>query len=159
MLGSAWLQQQDIETDVDQAVSEVFGMMMGLACEPMENQGSIEGETITAVVGLAGAISGACVLRAETATALALAGYLVGSPIESMDDTVKDAIGEVCNMLAGTWKGKLPEIASACMLSVPAVVTGTNYALHLQRPGFRLDRHYRCGDHAVSFSVICDHAV
>ena len=39
---------------------------------------------------------------------------------DAMDDTVKDGIGEICNMLAGAWKGKVPELAANCGLSVPA---------------------------------------
>ena len=144
-------------SNLDHAVAEVFLLMMGIACEPAGiAPPAAKGDMVTAVVGLAGALSGACVLRMEQKVALEMAGLLVGSEMPSFDDTVKDALGEVCNMLAGAWKGKLPGISANCMLSVPAVVSGTNYELHMQKPDFRLDRVFRFGESAFSFGIVCD---
>jgi hypothetical protein len=58
--------------------------------------------------------------------------------LTEVDDTVKDGIGEICNMLAGAWKGKVPDLAANCGLSVPAVITGRDYNLHVQAPEFKL---------------------
>ena len=144
-------------SNLDAAVAEVFQLMMGVPSLPEQNLPALETEPIvTGVVGLAGALSGACILRMERPVALAMAAMLVGFSMETFDDTVKDALGEVCNMLAGAWKGKLPEISANCMLSVPAVVSGTNYELHMQKPDFRLDRAYRFGEHVFAFSIVCD---
>jgi chemotaxis protein CheX len=43
---------------------------------------------------------------------------------------VWDAIGEVCNMIAGNFKNKLSGMGSGCMLSVPTVITGGDYTFH-----------------------------
>jgi len=141
---------------LDEAVDEVFRLMMGVPCVPV-NGGSAEGsETITAVIGLAGAMSGACTLRCGTEAALRMAECMVGVSPQELDGMVKDAIGEVCNMVAGAWKGKHAVLASGCMLSTPAVVTGTNYQLHMQQQEFRVDRSYRFEEHTVSISIICE---
>jgi chemotaxis protein CheX len=76
--------------------------------------------------------------------------------MSELDATVKDAVGEVSNMVAGAWKGKLPALASGCMLSTPTVVTGTNYQLHTQRAEFQIERHYRFESFAFSFAIICE---
>lgn len=141
---------------LDEAVDEVFRLMMGLPCSTLGESG-IEGKrTITAVIGLAGAISGTCILICGEQAALRMAECMVGVSPREMDATVKDAIGEVCNMIAGAWKGKHPILASGCMLSTPAVVTGTNYQLHIQRPEFCVDRHYRFEEQALSISIVCE---
>lgn len=143
--------------NLDSAVAEVFELMMGVECVPEScEQGLNSSHLVTAVVGLAGALSGACILRMEQPAALSMAGKLLGMPIETWDETVNDALGEVSNMLAGAWKSRLPEISASCMLSVPAVVSGTNYQLHMQKPDFRLDRSYRFGHEVFSFSIVCD---
>jgi chemotaxis protein CheX len=51
-----------------------------------------------------------------------------------------DAIGEVCNMVAGNFKNKISGMESGCMLSVPTVITGTNYNLysHTDSPGLEV---------------------
>ena len=61
-----------------------------------------------------------------------VAAQMTGMEFYEIDDTVKDGIGEICNMLAGAWKGKVPELAANCGLSVPAVITGRDYNLHVQ---------------------------
>lgn len=141
---------------LDEAVEEVFRLMMSVSCLPVEDIPLAESETITAVIGLAGALSGACVLQSGEKVALRMAELLVGIEVAALDDTVKDAIGEVCNMLAGAWKGKIPAYSSDCMLSVPAVVTGSNYQLHLQKPAFRLNHTYSFETYTFSLCLICD---
>jgi chemotaxis protein CheX len=73
-----------------------------------------------------------------------------------IDDTVKDAIGEICNMLAGAWKGKVPELAANCGLSVPAVITGSDYDLRVQAPEFQLHHLYRFEESSFSVTIVCD---
>jgi chemotaxis protein CheX len=143
---------------MNEAVEEVFSLMMGVSCASVEDCPMNEAETISAVIGLAGAMSGTCVLRSGERAAMRMAGALTGMEMASLDDTVKDAIGEICNMVAGAWKGKLPSLASACMLSTPTVVSGTSYQLHTQRPELRIDRYYRFESFTFSFTLICESA-
>ncbi len=145
---------------LDHAVAEVFQLMMGVECKPAVPQSlamttaEATGGT-TAIVGLAGSLSGACVLRMVQPVALKLAEFMVGSPMTSFDRTVKDALGEACNMLAGTWKGKQVEFSATCMLSIPAVISGSNYEFHLPRPAFHLDRAYAFDGHRFTFAIDC----
>lgn len=139
---------------IDQAIHEVFTLMMGISCTAIDRYAVGEPETVSAVIGLAGAMSGTCVLRSSEGAARRMAGALTGTTFDSVDATVRDAIGEVCNMIAGAWKGKVPALASACMLSTPTVVTGTNYQLHIQRPDSRVERHYRFEDLTFSFTLV-----
>lgn len=141
---------------MDEAVHEVFSLMMGLSCEAIDHSPVDEAGTISAVIGLAGAMSGTCVLRSGERVATRMAAALTGIEILSLDDTVKDAIGEICNMIAGAWKGKLPALASACMLSTPTVVTGTHYQLHTQRPELHIERYYKFENLVFSFTLMCD---
>jgi chemotaxis protein CheX len=141
---------------IDEAVEEVFSLMMGLSCAAAEDFPVNDPGTISAVIGLAGSMSGTCLLCGGERTAVRMAGALTGMEMESLDNTVKDAIGEICNMIAGAWKGKLPALASSCMLSTPTVVSGTNYQLHTQRPEFRVERCYRFEDYLFSFTVVCE---
>jgi chemotaxis protein CheX len=150
------IQESPHALHLDEAVDEVFRLMMGVPCAPAEESVPEDRETITAVIGLAGVMSGACTMRCGQQTALRMAECMVGVRPDELDATVKDAIGEVCNMVAGAWKGRHVVLASGCMLSTPAVVTGTNYQLHMQRPEFRVDRSYQFEEHTVSISLICE---
>jgi chemotaxis protein CheX len=141
---------------LDAAVDEVFSMMMGEPCTPVDEYPVEERETISAVIGLAGAMSGNCVLRVGEQVAMTMASTLSGFAVETIDDTVKDALGEISNMVAGAWKGRQPLLASGCMLSTPTVVSGTNYQLHTQKPEFRIERYYRFSDCSFGVTLVCE---
>lgn len=142
-------------SNLDASVEEVFEMMLGVACSAM-TEAPEEAETITAVVGFGGLLSGACVFRSSGSAALAIAAKLTGMEFTGIDDTVKDAIGEVCNMLAGAWKGRVPDLSANCGLSIPAVITGRDYNIHVQAPEFRLHHLYRFEQQAFAVTIICD---
>jgi chemotaxis protein CheX len=142
--------------NLDSSIEEVFGMMLGAACSRTTEAPVEESETITAVVGFGGLLSGACVFRSGESVALMIAAKLTGMEFPEIDDIVKDAFGEVCNMLAGAWKGKVPDLSANCGLSIPAVITGSNYHIHVQAPEFSLHHYYQFDDSRFEVTIICD---
>jgi len=130
--------------------------MLGIECRRETGPAGAEKESVTAVVGFGGILSGACVFRSGAQTALKIAAQMTGMEFDAIDDTVKDGIGEICNMLAGAWKGKVPELAAGCGLSVPAVITGRDYNLHVQAPEFQLHHCYRFGEEVFEVTIVCD---
>jgi chemotaxis protein CheX len=142
--------------NLDGSVDEVFQMMLGVTCKRVSDQLTEEPESVTAVVGFGGALSGACVFKCGSMAARKIAAHMTGMEFEEIDDVVKDGIGEICNMLAGAWKGKVPNLAANCGLSVPAVITGSNYRLHVQAPEFQLHHAYQFEDACFDVTIVCD---
>lgn len=142
--------------NLDDSVEEVFRLMLGVGCGRVEGVLKGEAEQVTAVVGFGGVLSGACVFRSGGAAARRVAERMTGMEFPSIDNTVTDAIGELCNMLAGSWKGKVPELAAHCGLSVPAVITGRDYSLHVQAPEFRLQHVYEFDGVGFEVTILCD---
>jgi chemotaxis protein CheX len=143
--------------NLDASVIEVFQTMMGGSC--LREKGvavPYMPESVTAVVGFGGLFSGACVLRSNAETAQMLAGRMTGMEFAELDDTVKDAFGEICNMLAGAWKGRVPNLAGHCGLSVPAVITGRDYNIHVQSPEFRVHHYFSLDGAQFDVTIICD---
>lgn len=56
-----------------------------------------------------------------------MASKMLGMEIKQEDQQMWDAIGEIANMIAGNFKNKLAGMADGCMLSVPTVITGSDY--------------------------------
>src|ERR1022692_2139363 len=69
-------------------------------------------------------------VRCTSAAACAMAGAMLGMEITECDNDVHDALGEVCNMVAGNFKAKIPGVGVSCSLSVPTVITGGDHPLH-----------------------------
>jgi chemotaxis protein CheX len=141
------------EERLDRAAEEVFSKMVGVSCAPAEGVPSAEPGTLAAVVGLAGALSGSVVLRAGRGAAERIAERLMGAVADP--GTVRDAVGEVCNMIAGAWKGYDPALSSKCLLTTPTLVAGDRYELFSQRAPLRIDRVYRFEEQMFSLTLCC----
>ena len=144
------------ERDLDRAANEVFTTMMGVRCALSEIGPPSERETISAVIGLAGAMSGCLVLQCGMQAAMSIAGRLIGVESDEMDGIIRDAVGEVANMVAGAWKGFDPTLSSGCLLSTPTVISGTSYELFGQHAPIRIERNYRFADRSVTMTIYCD---
>ncbi|HEY6465326.1 MAG TPA: chemotaxis protein CheX [Candidatus Acidoferrales bacterium] len=111
------------------ASKEVFELMLGAQLQPVKEDPSSPFD-ITAMVGLAGQLCGVLTLRCSRETAARMASRMLGTQPATDSQDVKDAFGEVGNMIAGNFKNKISGMADGCMLSVPTVITGTDYSVH-----------------------------
>lgn len=93
---------------------------------------------ITGMVGIAGAVSATFSLRCSTQSATKIASQMLGVAVEEAAAQQSDAIGEICNMVAGQFKSKIG-LEAECMLSVPTIVTGTDYQLRTRADHDRLE--------------------
>jgi len=83
----------------------------------------------TAIVGLAGALCGMVAIRCSSPTAEKIAALMLAADAASNPSMIGDALGELCNMVAGNFKSKVSTIADHCMLSMPTVIWGEHYVM------------------------------
>ena len=112
------------------AAQEVFELMLGAHLDAAPAPFGETGLDITAIVGLAGQVSGAIALRCASESATLMAAKMLGVNVKHPGPEMRDAVGEVCNMIAGNFKNKIPGMGDGCMLSVPTVIPGRDYSLH-----------------------------
>lgn len=122
------------KTILECAVMEVFEMMAGTRLEPNPNPSEEPHGEQTAMVGMAGALCGMTTLRVSKDAATQLASQMLGGDAASNPQTARDAVGELCNMIAGNFKAKITNLADHCMLSVPTVITGEDYSFSTLEP-------------------------
>jgi chemotaxis protein CheX len=127
---------------VHDSLNEVFGMMLGMTVTPCEGKVTSE---ITSVVGLTGSLNGLFTISCSQATGAKLAEAMLGTP--ECGDHVLDALGEICNMLAGSFKSRIPSIGDTCMLSVPTTIAGTDYQVHTVKDGQRFATVVKFDEH------------
>jgi chemotaxis protein CheX len=114
---------------IEVAAREVFEVMLGCQLtEPATAEQTIL--DVTSMVGLAGQLSGVFSVRCSGKAAALMTSRMLGVKLDEVGPEVLDAIGEVCNMVAGNFKHKIAVLAEGCMLSPPTVVTGSAYSLH-----------------------------
>ena len=93
---------------------------------------------VTGVIGIAGAMRAIFTLRCSDAAATRIASQMLGISMEEAAAQKSDAIGEVCNMVAGHFKHKIG-FGDRCTLTIPTVVIGGNYSIHCLGNGERLE--------------------
>jgi chemotaxis protein CheX len=131
---------------VHDSLHEVFDMMLGMKVAPCE--GSVPAPELTAIVGLAGSLCGLFIIRCSKETGHTLASKMLGTD-DCCEDQVLDALGEICNMLAGSFKSRIPGIADTCMLSVPTSIAGEDYRVHALSGGKQFEILAQCEDDSL----------
>jgi chemotaxis protein CheX len=114
---------------LEMATHEVFELMLSCRLTPASSMDESNMD-VTSMVGLAGQLCGVITVRCHQQTAILMASKMLGLPLEKVGQDFFDALGEVCNMVAGNFKNKIAGLSDGCLLSPPTVITGSNYSLH-----------------------------
>ena len=115
-------------TFMSAAAHEVFQMMVGTEVQPGDFPPEPQVGEVSAMVGMAGAICAVFRIRCPQEVAASIATKMLGG--QGDKEQMCDAMGEICNMCAGNFKGKISNLADHCMLSVPTVVVGGDYDVY-----------------------------
>ncbi len=121
----------NLETSRGTAINvtqEIFSTMLGIKVWTVEcaTDGN-QAHTVVGAIHYAGPWKGVLLLECQPLQASAFTAKLTGiSPPDSVDDDVRDALGEIANMIAGNLKTILPP---GTVLSAPAVVEGSSFTL------------------------------
>ena len=131
---------EDWPAILQETAIEVFSLMVG----GIQLTGPPDGDPpvvahVTGMVGIAGAARAIFSLRCSEKAATTIASHMLGLPQDEADTLKCDAVGEVCNIVAGYFKAKIG-LGEKCMLSTPTVLIGRDYQV---RPPANLKSHSR----------------
>lgn len=122
----------DLNKSICNATIEIFQtmlMMEALPGEPLAKRGASHYHSVTGIVGLAGPSKGMLAIHIPEKTALKITSSFLCMEVDSVGDDVKDAVGELANMVAGSIKADLLEDNKEYKLSIPSVVCGAEYQI------------------------------
>ncbi len=117
---------------------EVFQRMVGVEVTYIARPEKGPAGSVSALVGMGGAISSIVRVRCTPETARRIATKMLGGTGPE-SAAWADAIGEIANMVAGNFKSKITELTDGCVLSVPTIVTGEDYEVHQIGRGERIE--------------------
>ena len=118
--------------DIAAATQEIFSSMVMLDVspgEPFTRDDSPLANSISGIIGLAGAVKGMLAIHLPNDAAIAITTAFLGMDVEEVDEDVCDAIGELANMLGGSVKAILDPSGSEVQLSMPSAIHGEEYAV------------------------------
>lgn len=115
---------------IEQVVSEIFSSMVFLDIKSLDgvDPEPMQGSMLSGMIGLAGDLQGTLLIHLPDQAAIAITNAFLGMELSAVDDDVKDAVGELANMVAGGIKYLMPENARDIALAIPSVVRGKGYS-------------------------------
>jgi chemotaxis protein CheX len=122
------------------ATREVFSQMVNSQLS-VPQRPSAAVSSVSAMVGLAGLLTGVMSVRCEDEAAALITSRMLGINLSDAKASVADAMGEICNMVAGNFKHKISGLGDGCFLSPPSVVRGGNYTIHARPNTPRIHLH------------------
>lgn len=120
----------DISEKIIESTIEIFTtmVMMDVSVDgaPLESSGTLS-DAITGMIGLAGTHKGVLAIHIPNNVAIAITSSFLGMDVDSINDDVRDAVGELANMLGGNVKTILSQNGRDIDLSLPSTIAGHEY--------------------------------
>lgn len=114
------------------AASEVFDMMIGQSVEGQPVVPSPPSTAwpshVAAAVSFAGHRSGLVCIHTSLDTANAIAGAMLGMEPGEVNGEMPDAMGEVANLVAGSFRTELAAHEPASAIAIPSVTVGSDFS-------------------------------
>ena len=122
-----------VEVMVTQLIAvtrDVFATMLDKTVEFGEPSytGPQPSANVVATVGFAGTLSGYVSLCVSYEAALEIAQALLGSEADEAPEHVRDAAGEMANMIAGNVRTAMADRGETVGISMPIVTVGTDFS-------------------------------
>lgn len=113
-------------------VKETFRTMMGTDVDhkpPIIKGDPMTFDGVSAIIGLVGRVTGSLSLHCPEEAALEITAKLLGLDLKTVTPEVKDAVGELVNVVAGVAKRKASESESVFEISIPTIITGRGHSV------------------------------
>jgi chemotaxis protein CheX len=152
-----------IRENIARAVADVFKTMLGrpvvLAPERPDVPAAVtEAAQIVGSVGFIGEVNGLIYIHLTEAFATQVTGQILGMSkpelLAAGDETVNDAIGELTNMVVGSFKNALCDAGYPCKLTIPSILRGSNFCIQSTRSAQRRRYQFACGDQRLVADII-----
>jgi len=148
---------QELEGMIIEAVTKYFDMMIGMpvqyeGCKPGLGYDELEGPpppvlpsrktVIVGMVGFVGTMNGIINLYLEEDLAKKVTGSFLGMTPEELasegPEVIHDSLGEMANMVVGTFKNTVSDKGFQCRMTVPSILRRTNFTIETPSGVFRM---------------------
>ncbi len=137
--------QTEIEIDMlERIVKSVFITMLDLEVSTSEIAVQPAVNRLTSFVQMTGDWNGAVLLECSPRQACLFAGRILSmDPPGTVDDDVRDALGELANVIGGNMKCGM---SAGIRLSMPTVMEGSDYDLRMCGSHIQQKLTFRCSE-------------
>jgi len=84
---------------------------------------------VSGVIGLMGKVSGTISVSFTEKSILSIVSSMLGEEIKELNEEIKDAVGEITNMISGQARLKLEEVGRSLKAAIPTVIMGKDHSI------------------------------
>jgi chemotaxis protein CheX len=133
ILGRLKTTEEQLIKHLDKDVREIFSTMVGVEVSSSQIVATSTKfkDCVTAMVGFAGSFSGLISINTPRSLAMEFTSQMLGMDVTECDDDVRDALGEIANMMGGSFKHHFVDDGHEVKLSTPSVISGEEYDMSM----------------------------
>ncbi|MEE4356155.1 MAG: chemotaxis protein CheX [Desulfococcaceae bacterium] len=110
-------------------VLKTMAFTEALASEPyMKNKETANGD-VSGVIGMTGDHNGSLSVSFPENIILAVVSNMFGEEMKVVDDEIRDAVGEITNMISGQARQELELVDVSLDAAIPTVISGKNHTI------------------------------
>ncbi|MBW2037537.1 MAG: chemotaxis protein CheX [Deltaproteobacteria bacterium] len=84
---------------------------------------------VTGIIGLTGETRGTISISFTKNSILPIVSKMFGEEMKELNDEIKDAVGEIANMISGQARQGLEEMGRSLKAAIPTVIMGPNHTI------------------------------
>lgn len=139
-----------------ESTQEIFSSMIMLDIapgEPFKRNDDCLRNSISGIIGLAGTTKGLLAIHLSNDAALAVTTAFLGMDVDQINEDVRDAVGELANMLGGSLKAVLDPNGSDIQLSMPSAIHGEEYSVDCLANASTVSVPFKVEDHRFTVEL------
>jgi chemotaxis protein CheX len=110
-------------------VLETMAFTKAEAGKPYLKKDQIASGDVSGVIGLTGEVSGTFSVSYTEKSILAIVSNMLGEEMKELNEEIKDAVGEITNMISGQARQELDRLGRSLQAAIPTVILGKNHTI------------------------------
>jgi chemotaxis protein CheX len=97
--------------------------------KPYLKKGNLAKGDVSGIIGLTGAVKGSLALSFSSGSILKIVSNMLGEEMTSINGDIRDAVGEITNMVSGAARKKIEAMGYSLSAAIPTVVSGKEHSI------------------------------
>jgi chemotaxis protein CheX len=114
------------------ATLNVLGTMASTKAEagkPYLKKDHVASGDVSGVIGLIGKVKGTVSVSFTEKSILAIVSNMLGEEMKELNEEIKDAVGEITNMISGQARQELEDLGRSLQAAIPSVIMGKDHTI------------------------------
>ncbi len=110
-------------------VTRTMAMVSPVPGKPYLKKDALANGDVSGIIGLTGDVTGSMALSFSAKAILKIVSNMLGEEITEINRDIKDAVGEITNMISGVARQELEKASLNVSAAIPTVVSGEDHSI------------------------------